>query len=502
MFFLGALTSKINKYSYRFWESKIYETVDFFDSIFYKIKIIMKGSRIVKVIPKIDKKYNQEWVSDKLRFSFDSFYNQRIDTPKILIKNKYSNISWEISFYKFLFEYIFLFFFKKHKIINNFFVFFGDNLDKRSVLFSKIFLNNMGIFNFYTKYSLEKVSQLNNFRNNFLFLKNFNFLNKIKYIIFLNINIRLENPLLNILIIKKKKQINFFSFGFLCNASINIKILSNNIFSFLKFMEGNSLFSHKLLKSNFFSFFLSSSIFIRKNGFLFFNILKNNNNIFFINLNNLDNILFNFGFFDNFKKIENKQINKLNFNLNLFINTIKLKLNSSLDLYNSYNSYNIYVGSHFNFENKYNMILPIKILYENNKNIFLDIFGNNKIFYCFNNNFKNNLSILNFFSILNYLVFSKPIKLNKIFILELFLDNLFFSSFIYLLKINKIKFIKSLFNLSLKLNFFDSFFFYSKNIKNILNFFYFLNFFFFNKEFILFSFLNLNIKSFLNIFFR
>lgn len=82
---VGALTSKPYAFLSRPWELKSTESIDLFDSIHSNIRIDTRGYDIMRVLPRLNESINEEWISDKVRFSFDGFSVQRLTVP--LLKN-------------------------------------------------------------------------------------------------------------------------------------------------------------------------------------------------------------------------------------------------------------------------------------------------------------------------------------------------------------------------------------------------------------------------------
>jgi len=82
---VGALTSKPFAFLSRPWELKSTESIDLFDSLHSNIRIDTRGYDILRILPRLNESINEEWISDKVRFSFDGFSAQRLSTP--LMKN-------------------------------------------------------------------------------------------------------------------------------------------------------------------------------------------------------------------------------------------------------------------------------------------------------------------------------------------------------------------------------------------------------------------------------
>ena len=80
---VGALTSKPYAFLSRPWELKSTESIDLFDSIHSNIRVDTRGYDIMRVLPRLNESINEEWISDKVRFSFDGFSVQRLTVPLV-----------------------------------------------------------------------------------------------------------------------------------------------------------------------------------------------------------------------------------------------------------------------------------------------------------------------------------------------------------------------------------------------------------------------------------
>jgi len=91
---VGALTSKPYIFEARPWELKKTESIDVMDAVGSNIRIDTYGWEVKRVLPRINEKINEEWISDKTRHACDGLKNQRLDSPYIKIKNKFEKTSW------------------------------------------------------------------------------------------------------------------------------------------------------------------------------------------------------------------------------------------------------------------------------------------------------------------------------------------------------------------------------------------------------------------------
>ena len=94
---VGALTSKPYQFKARPWELKRTDSIDIFDSVGSNIRVDSRAEEILRVTPRTNEFINEEWISDKVRFNYDGYYQQRIDTPYIKKNQKLSSSSWEES---------------------------------------------------------------------------------------------------------------------------------------------------------------------------------------------------------------------------------------------------------------------------------------------------------------------------------------------------------------------------------------------------------------------
>ena len=96
---VGALTSKVYAFKARPWELKSVSSIDVLDSLGSNIIVQKKGNDIIRILPSLNESLNEEWLTDKARYSFDGIKTNRLDSPLIkLSNNKFNGISWENSF--------------------------------------------------------------------------------------------------------------------------------------------------------------------------------------------------------------------------------------------------------------------------------------------------------------------------------------------------------------------------------------------------------------------
>jgi NADH-quinone oxidoreductase subunit G len=92
---VGALNSKPYAYTARSWELKHTNSIDIFDSMGSNIRIDTRGLEVMRILPRINEEINEEWISDKIRFSYDGLKVQRIDKPYVKSGNRLSASNWD-----------------------------------------------------------------------------------------------------------------------------------------------------------------------------------------------------------------------------------------------------------------------------------------------------------------------------------------------------------------------------------------------------------------------
>ena len=91
---VGALTSKPYAFNARSWELEKTESIDVMDAMGSNIRIDSRGMEVMRILPKLNEDINEEWISDKARFSYDGLKVQRLDVPYIKEGNKLVSSSW------------------------------------------------------------------------------------------------------------------------------------------------------------------------------------------------------------------------------------------------------------------------------------------------------------------------------------------------------------------------------------------------------------------------
>lgn len=277
---VGALTSKPYAFSARSWELISKESIDLLDSLTPDIRIDLRGTEVLRILPRLNEFINDNWISDITRFYYDSINKQRILRPMLKNSDTFLFIpsNWHIILNDLVYFYFINKLILKRKLIFSFSS--GNLIDINTLLVFKKFSNLLGS-NFFS-YNCNLDFKNIDLRNNYLFQYNkYNLLNN-DLLILVGINLRLESPLYNLQLRKLylKKKIIIVSFTPTINLTYYVRQFGIGINNFFKFIEGQHYFSNLFLK-------------FEKPIILFGNFIDNlNNKISFIDLlKNLELIL-------------------------------------------------------------------------------------------------------------------------------------------------------------------------------------------------------------------
>ena len=92
---VGALTSKPYAFEARPWELKKTESIDVMDAVGSNIRVDTYNWEVKRILPRLNNDINEEWVSDKTRYSCDGLLKQRLDVPYVKRNNKLEKSTWD-----------------------------------------------------------------------------------------------------------------------------------------------------------------------------------------------------------------------------------------------------------------------------------------------------------------------------------------------------------------------------------------------------------------------
>lgn len=268
---VGALTSKPYAFKARPWELRSVDTVDFSDGMGANIRVDSKGLEVIRVTPRANDSINEEWISDKTRFSFDAFKRQRLETPYIKKKhisqdiNAISDngdelvpISWKLALNKLVHWLV-----KCH-----------DNESKmESLAGSMMTVETSNAFSEFSKNVLKStprsldITKQPDLESKYLFNPTFLGIEKADVVLTVGTNIRTEAPLINARLRKQwlKDNVSVAHIGPTLNLTFPVNHLGLTSRTFVDVAQGKHSFSKELLKAENPMIIFSPSFFRQEN---------------------------------------------------------------------------------------------------------------------------------------------------------------------------------------------------------------------------------------------
>ena len=239
---VGALTSKPYAFEARPWELKKTESIDVMDAVGSNIRVDSYNWEVKRILPRLNNEINEEWISDKTRYSCDGLLKQRLDIPYVKKNNKLQKSSWE--------EVISILV-EKIKTINPNEIggHIGDMINLENALgfknlFSALKSNNLDFRerNFYINSSD---------KSNYIFNSSIKGIEKSDLILLVGTNPRLEATMLNARIRKvfAQKKVPILSIGNPGDLTYEYTVIGNKTDDVKKIFNNESDFTKKLLSS-------------------------------------------------------------------------------------------------------------------------------------------------------------------------------------------------------------------------------------------------------------
>ena len=239
---VGALTSKPYAFEARPWELKKTESIDVMDAVGSNIRVDTYNWEVKRILPRLNNEINEEWISDKTRYSCDGLSKQRLDVPYIKKDNKLQKSNWD--------EAIEVIVNKINKTQPNEIAgHIGDMINfENSIAFKKLFIN-LKSNNLEFR---EKKFYINpNDKINYIFNSSINGIEESDLILLIGTNPRHEATILNARIRKTfvKKKIPIYSIGDPGDLTYDYKIIGNMTNDIKQIVDKESEISKKILSS-------------------------------------------------------------------------------------------------------------------------------------------------------------------------------------------------------------------------------------------------------------
>ncbi len=239
---VGALTSKPYAFEARPWELKKTESIDVMDSVGSNIRVDTYNWEVKRILPRLNNEINEEWISDKTRYSCDGLLKQRLDVPYIKRNNKLYKSSWDEAL-----ELIF----KKFQEIDPDEIagHIGDMVGLENALAFKKLFNFIGSKNLEFR---EKKFYLNSDEKmNYIFNSSIKGIEESDLILLIGTNPRHEATMLNARIRKTyvQKKVPIYSIGDPGELTYDYQIVGEKTDDILKIIKKENDFSKRLLSS-------------------------------------------------------------------------------------------------------------------------------------------------------------------------------------------------------------------------------------------------------------
>lgn len=242
---VGALTSKPFAFTSRPWELKSYNSIDVLDPLHSNIRIDIRGTKIMRILPRTNLLINDDWITDKIRFSYDGFRRQRLYDPMLKVSGSFFKISWKKSLSFFKSYHLNLISFPTTALSLRGFV--GEHLDIETIFMLKKFFNFNGS-NLLFNSSAQDICQD--------FVKYYSFTTPLAKLLdsdiclLVDVNLRISLPILNSRLkqLSFKKQLPIFVLGFYSNYNFFVKHVAISQISMLNIIEGSHWLSSKISK--------------------------------------------------------------------------------------------------------------------------------------------------------------------------------------------------------------------------------------------------------------
>ena len=239
---VGALTSQPYAFEARPWELKKTESIDVMDAVGSNIRIDTYNWEVKRILPRLNNEINEEWISDKTRYSCDGLLKQRLDVPYIKKDNKLKKSSWDEAIELIL---------NKIKSIQPDEIggHIGDMINLENALaFKKLFkvLNSNNLEFREKKLYINSTNKIN-----YIFNSSIKGIEESDLILLVGTNPRHEATMLNARIRKTfvQKGISIFSIGNPGDLTYDYTIIGNKTDDIKKILNKENEFSQKLLSA-------------------------------------------------------------------------------------------------------------------------------------------------------------------------------------------------------------------------------------------------------------
>jgi len=285
---VGALTSKPYAYRARSWELQKVETIDFFDSMCTDIEVqtrkftsptfhlgevkTITKEEIVRIMPRSNGIYEDNWISDKTRYAFDGLRKQRVTLP--LAKNSLFQTN-NPTLEDVLVDLTHKMFFKKDA---------GKALKIAAVVDSLIDFEGLYLMALTLKNAGSSDLQVGNTQsqinfdipNYYTFNRTVNSMNELSSLLMIGVNTRFEASILNTTLRKHQlvRDLTYTVLGVYSNLKSKQNHLGISPKSLLKVLKNSTVVTQNLVLTKGSSVFMGSEVLKSKNGAILQNLVR------------------------------------------------------------------------------------------------------------------------------------------------------------------------------------------------------------------------------------
>ncbi len=256
---VGALTSKPYAFKARSWELKKVASIDVLDAVGCNIRVDARGGEVMRILPKINEEINEEWLSDKARFSYDGLKCQRLDVPMIKKNNQLTPCSWseayEVVAQKLL-----------HTNPANIAALAGNLADCEAMMVLKDLMHGINCYNLDCRIDGATIDASK--RNSYIFNTTIAGIEKADLCLLIGANVRFEAPMINTRLRKRVLQGKFTiaSIGPELDLTYQVQQLGNDINILEQILTNQHAFATSLKNAKFPMIILGADVAKRGDG--------------------------------------------------------------------------------------------------------------------------------------------------------------------------------------------------------------------------------------------
>ncbi|KYH12249.1 NADH-quinone oxidoreductase subunit NuoG [Neorickettsia sp. 179522] len=239
---VGALTSKPYAFTARPWELTKIESVDVLDAVGSNIRIDVRGQTVMRILPRLNEEINEEWLSDRSRFSYDGLRVQRLDRCYVRVNGKLRESTWKKAISEIVKQI-------DHVNREEIAAVAGDLADVESVFLLKRMLNKLGVSK--TECRQDGASYMVSERDFYTFNTTFAGIEESDFCFLVGVNLRMDAPLIAARIRKRWLSGNYTVVGLGSDAryAFDVSSIGNDVATLVEIASGRNQKFQDLLGS-------------------------------------------------------------------------------------------------------------------------------------------------------------------------------------------------------------------------------------------------------------